>query len=190
MKKILAIHGSHRPFGITKALADSIVLPLQDLVTIKAYDVQRMQVDHCLACLACAETGDCIIRDDMDSLYSDLEAADVVILTSPIYFNHISSRLKQVIDRLEPYFYRKMKLKIPPKPKLFFLVCSSGIEAKEASKTGIISTITILTKAFNSALNDVVWIEETDQLDLETLSQKYQQHFDQIIKSIEDMIIR
>lgn len=188
MKKLLVIHGSHRALGITKTLSESILKPLKNQVDIQEFEAHQMQVDHCLACLACAETGDCILCDDMDPLYRTLEAADVVILTSPVYFNHVSSRLKQVIDRLEPYFYRKMKLKIPPKPKLFYLVCSSGILTKEASKAGIISTVTILTKAFNSELNDVVWIEETDTLDLESLSLRYHQRFDQIITSIEEMI--
>jgi multimeric flavodoxin WrbA len=41
----------------------------------------------------------CIIRDDMDIVYEIFEAADGLVLGTPVYYNSVSSQMKLMIDR-------------------------------------------------------------------------------------------
>lgn len=164
MPNLLVIHGSHRTNGITEQLATDALSQLEDAVTTEVIRVRDMTIDHCTACTACAHTGGCVLSDDMGLIYDAIQRSDAVLVTSPVYFNHITSRLKQVIDRLEPYFFRKMKLSIPHSIPSFYFVFSSGVKLKAETKAGIMQTMDILTKAFNGEVKDCIWVEETDQM--------------------------
>ena len=57
----------------------------------------------------------------MPEIYTKLEEADIVILASPCYFFNVTARMKNFIDRCNPYFFSK-KLK----GKKFFLISVGG----------------------------------------------------------------
>jgi multimeric flavodoxin WrbA len=66
--------------------------------------LRRMNVKMCLGCLACEEGGKnrpgiCKIKDDMNQIYPNLLAADVIVLASPGYFEMLSGLLKNFLDR-------------------------------------------------------------------------------------------
>ena len=46
----------------------------------------------------------CVIEDDMSYIYENIEAADEIILVSPVYFSGAPSQLKALMDRLQPYY--------------------------------------------------------------------------------------
>ncbi len=58
-----------------------------------------LSVRPCVACGPDATSGWCIFHDDMDRVYSAIEAAHAVIVGSPVYFDTVSAPLKAVIDR-------------------------------------------------------------------------------------------
>lgn len=41
----------------------------------------------------------------MDEIYPLLEEADVIVFGSPIYFSNVSARIKNLMDRCNPYFF-------------------------------------------------------------------------------------
>ncbi|MBO5518745.1 MAG: NAD(P)H-dependent oxidoreductase, partial [Candidatus Methanomethylophilus sp.] len=49
-------------------------------------------------------TGDHEYDDDMESLCRNMESTDLLVFSTPIYFNGCSSILKRFIDRLNPYW--------------------------------------------------------------------------------------
>ena len=59
----------------------------------------------------------------MPEIYTKLEEADIVILASPCYFFNVTARMKNFMDRCNPYFFSK-KLK----GKKFFLISVGGHE--------------------------------------------------------------
>ena len=61
--------------------------------------------------MACAKTGECIIRDDMQAIYEDLLSADILLVANPIYFQGLPCQLKCVIDRCQALWARKYILK-------------------------------------------------------------------------------
>ena len=53
----------------------------------------------------------CVIDDDMREIYHEMKKANKIVKATPIYMNHISGILKNVIDRLNPYSRHEELLK-------------------------------------------------------------------------------
>ena len=60
----------------------------------------------------------------MDEIYGKLEEVDLVILASPSYFSNVTARMKNFMDRCNPYWFSK-KLK---RKKAFILGVGGGID--------------------------------------------------------------
>ncbi|MDC7234795.1 MAG: flavodoxin family protein [Spirochaetales bacterium] len=102
---ILAINGSPRKKGNTEILLRTIMESVPgeghsfDLIS-----PSYMKISPCIACDACKKGNHlCVLKDDMQSVYEKLDAADVIIFGTPIYWFGPSAQIKTVIDRLRPY---------------------------------------------------------------------------------------
>ena len=47
----------------------------------------------------------CVIEDDMADVREHLDAADELIVVTPVYFASAPAQLKALLDRLQPYFW-------------------------------------------------------------------------------------
>ena len=47
----------------------------------------------------------CVIEDDMAAVREHMDAADELIVVTPVYFASVPAQLKALLDRLQPYFY-------------------------------------------------------------------------------------
>lgn len=103
---VLIFMGSHRSDANTAYVASTISAKLTvQGVDHKIYDVNRLNVTHCIDCTFCKENwGACVHEDDMDEIYQDMKHASVVIFTTPVYFNGVSSKLKTLVDRCQMIF--------------------------------------------------------------------------------------
>ncbi|HTY75251.1 MAG TPA: flavodoxin family protein [Candidatus Nanoarchaeia archaeon] len=64
------------------------------------YDVD---IGPCVDCQACKKTNHkCAIGDGMQLLYPKLEAADVIVFGTPLYWYGPSAKMKLLVDRLRP----------------------------------------------------------------------------------------
>jgi multimeric flavodoxin WrbA len=72
--------------------------------------VAGKNIAPCDGCGACEKDGVCMIEDDMQTIYQQLELADGVIFGTPIYFVNVSAQAKAIIDRTYA-FLRTGKLK-------------------------------------------------------------------------------
>ena len=61
----------------------------------------------CVECGGCEKTGKCVLQDDMQDVYPLLDDADIIILSSPIFFYGLSSQLKALVDRAQAIWSRK-----------------------------------------------------------------------------------
>jgi len=113
--KVLGIAGSPRWGGNTALLLAELLRGATskgaDVKTIVLNDLDFIACQHCDACL---EKGECKYEDDMQMIYRELEAADRIVLASPIHFVGISAQMKAMIDRGQALWARKYVLKIPP----------------------------------------------------------------------------
>ena len=106
MKKVLDFIGSPRRNGNTAALVRAVTRGAQDAgAEVKIYNLYDMTIKPCLGCFCCKKMVNsealCTIKnDDMQSVYKDLQEADVVVIGSPVYMYQITAQAKLLIDRL------------------------------------------------------------------------------------------
>jgi multimeric flavodoxin WrbA len=98
--KVLGIYGSPRKGGNTDQLLDQALEGARatgaETRTVYARD---LTMRGCIECGGCDETGKCVLKDGMQSVYPLLYEAHAIIMATPIFFYNVTSQLKAVIDR-------------------------------------------------------------------------------------------
>lgn len=102
MKKIVIVNGSPRKNGSTASLINAFVEGAESAGNeVKELYIQSMDIGGCLACEACSRNGgECVQKDDMETVNESLLWADVVVFASPMYWGTVTGQLKIVIDRM------------------------------------------------------------------------------------------
>lgn len=100
MKKVLILSGSPRKGGNSDTLCDEFLKGVVEAGNeVEKIFVAGKNIGYCKACYVCKDTGICAIKDDMTEVLQKMLNADVIVLSSPVYFYSISAQLKAVIDR-------------------------------------------------------------------------------------------
>jgi len=101
-KKIVVITGSPRKHGNSFAMTDAFIKAAEAKGhTVTRFDAALNKVDGCHACETCFKTGKaCSFDDDFNVIAPEIEKADVVVFTMPVYWYSIPAQIKGVIDRL------------------------------------------------------------------------------------------
>ncbi len=112
--KVLGIVASPRKSGNTEILVSEVLSSAQEAGAETELLMLREKTIHpCDACRSCHKTGLCHVRDDMQEIYPRLEAADALVLGTPVYFWAMSAQCKTLIDRTYCYhFSRRLRGKI------------------------------------------------------------------------------
>ena len=94
--KILYISGSHRKkSNVNLLLMHAKEITGGDFLQLLDYDIK-----YCYECWSCLRTDKCSLLDDMTNvLIPKLLEADAIIIGTPVFFNNVSARLKNFIDR-------------------------------------------------------------------------------------------
>ncbi len=131
MKKVLILSGSPRKGGNSDMLCDEFMRGAiesgNDVIKI---NVAEKKVAPCTGCYACKESGKCAINDDMAGILQSVIDADVIVLSSPVYFYSICAQLKAVIDRTVARW-------LEVKDKEFYYIATAGDEEKRATDTTV-----------------------------------------------------
>jgi multimeric flavodoxin WrbA len=101
-KNIVVILGSPRKNGNSEILANEVISGTKAKgAKIKTFRLQDMHINPCDGCGACQrrEAIGCIVKDDMQTIYPNLKAADIIVIASPIYWFSVSAQVKAFIDR-------------------------------------------------------------------------------------------
>lgn len=103
-KKVLAIVSSPRKNGNTELLVDEFVKGAQEAGhEAEKICLREKKIAPCLACEACLRNGGtCVQKDDMTEILPKLIDADVIVLSTPVYYYSICAQLKAMIDRTLP----------------------------------------------------------------------------------------
>jgi len=110
--KVLGIVGSPRKGGNTEILVEEALAAAREAgAQTELVSVVGKNIAPCDGCSSCRRTGVCHIKDDMQSIYRQLESADAIIFGSPVYFGSVSAQAKAIIDRTFLY------LEDPKKPR-------------------------------------------------------------------------
>ena len=60
----------------------------------------EMNIKPCKGCLGCVQSGNCVVKDDMQEIYAALKDAEALVLGMPIYMGQMSAQAKTFTDRL------------------------------------------------------------------------------------------
>lgn len=103
-KKVLAIVSSPRKNGNTELLVDEFVKGAREAGhETEKICLREKKIAPCLACEACLRNGGtCVQKDDMAEILPKLIDADVIVLSTPVYYYSICAQLKAMIDRTLP----------------------------------------------------------------------------------------
>ncbi|MFH1003543.1 MAG: flavodoxin family protein [Chloroflexota bacterium] len=113
--KVLGIAGSPRRGGNTDLLLAEVMRGAASRgAEVKTLVLSELNIAPCQHCDACLARGKCKVPDDMQMVYREMEAADRLVLASPIQFMTVTAHLKAMIDRCQALWARKYVLKVPP----------------------------------------------------------------------------
>ncbi|MFC1977541.1 flavodoxin family protein [Chloroflexota bacterium] len=98
--KILGLSCSPRKSGNTEILvAEALDGARNEGAEVELFSVSGKDIKPCDGCQSCIETSKCHIKDDMQTIYRELEAADGIIFGTPIYFYGMAAQAKAIMDR-------------------------------------------------------------------------------------------
>jgi multimeric flavodoxin WrbA len=107
MRHVVAVNGSPRKATTQKLLDEIAELLESHQIQMTTINLGDYRVDDCIGCEVCIrKTGRCYQKDDTQAILSQLEAADGVILASPVYVMNITGRLKSLIDKTASWVHR------------------------------------------------------------------------------------
>jgi multimeric flavodoxin WrbA len=99
-KHVIGFVGSPRSGGNTDLLVDEVLAGAREAgATVEKVMLAELTINPCKACYACRTEAMCIQQDDMQGLYPKMQAADVWVIGTPVYWWGPSAQLKAFVDR-------------------------------------------------------------------------------------------
>jgi multimeric flavodoxin WrbA len=129
--KIVTVLGSPRPKSNSTILAEYFHDKARENgAEIQIHNLNTMNFRGCQACDRCriGAGTPCTVQDDLTPVLSDIAQADLLVMTSPVYFGGISAQLKTFFDRTRAFLRPDFKTAAVPgqlgpgKQVVFFLV--------------------------------------------------------------------
>ncbi len=158
--KLVAVYGSPRRDGNTDTLLNRFLEGVSDCslldqnsLKIEKIFTSNLVISSCRGCGSCLKTGECVVQDEMQSLYAKLIECDFLAVASPVFFTTVSGYLKTFIDRFQRFWALKYELKrkiIVKENRKGILISTAGSKPED---------IFDCTKKVMRALFNVLYIE-------------------------------
>jgi multimeric flavodoxin WrbA len=147
--KVLGIYGSPRKGGNSDQLLDKALEGAKAAgAEISRVYARDLKMSGCIECGGCDETGKCVVQDDMQSVYPLLEEADIIFLSTPIFFYGVTAQVKALIDRAQAMWSKKMLLGGEPGNRKGYLIAVGATRGKN-----LFEGAQLTAKYFFDALN-------------------------------------
>ena len=99
--KVLMINGSPRKNGNTSiALGEMERIFQEEGIQVETVQLGAQDIRGCIACLSCKKKGRCVFDDLVNQTAPKFEAADGLVIATPVYFASANGSLISFIDRL------------------------------------------------------------------------------------------
>ena len=132
----MILNGSPRANGnVALALSEMSNVFEANGVETETVLLGRMDIRGCIACEKCRETGKCVFNDVVNDLAAKFEAADGLVIGSPVYYGSANGTLMCALQRLfySTHFDKSMKV---------------GASVVSARRSGCTATFDELNKFF------------------------------------------
>ncbi len=101
MAKVLLLNGSPHPKGCTAtALEEMIRVFEEEGVETELIQVGVKDIRGCISCGNCGKTGKCVFDDLVNEVAVKFEAADGLVVGSPVYYGSPNGTILSFMDRL------------------------------------------------------------------------------------------
>ncbi|MEW6594108.1 MAG: flavodoxin family protein [Thermodesulfobacteriota bacterium] len=105
---VVAIHGSPRRHGNTSTLLAEAMRGAESAgCRVVEVRLRELKLSPCLEIYGCRKDGRCVIKDDFQQIYEQLDHARGIILASPIFFYAVSAQTKILMDRCQSFWVRR-----------------------------------------------------------------------------------
>ena len=111
--KVLILNGSPRANGNTSiALNEMAKIFAEEEIETEIVQLGNKDIRGCIACGSCFKNGKCVFDDMVNELAPKFEAADGLVVASPVYYASANATLIAALDRLfySTHFDKTMKV--------------------------------------------------------------------------------
>lgn len=120
-KRILVITASARPLSNSEILADEFAKGARE----SGHEVEKVRlcdnsIQFCKGCYDCETEHHCTQHDDVESILDKMIEADVLVFATPIHFYEMSGRLKTLLDRTMPIYFKPCRFS-----EVYFIAAST-----------------------------------------------------------------
>lgn len=142
--KVVIIKSSPRMNGNSDLLSEEFSKGAKEIGhSVKKVYLSNKIIGACSACNVCRQSGTCVKKDDMAELQEMLLEADVIVLSTPVYFYSVNGLMKNFIDRCFAFFERL-------EGKRFYFLITLASPAR-ADADDVISTLRGFTRCIPSS---------------------------------------
>lgn len=125
MKKAVVIFGSPRKNSNTAILVNEALRGMEESgIQAEIFYLNQMKLKGCQACYHCKETrtAECKIKDDMGRIMAAINAADGILVATPIYWGYVTAQTKTWLDRMFPYIDMSLGSLLPGGKTASFII--------------------------------------------------------------------
>jgi len=105
-KHVIALNAARQKRNTYSLLIQIQALIEKQDIEMEIVNLHDVDIHDCLGCLHCLEKGGCVWKDGFQPLWERIEAADGLILASPVYVANYGATLKRWVDRSFVYVHR------------------------------------------------------------------------------------
>ncbi|MCP4650442.1 MAG: flavodoxin family protein [PVC group bacterium] len=131
---VLGISGSPRRGGNSDVLLDKALEGAQSLgAKAEKIILNDLVFSPCQSCEELSDNGNCLITDDMQTIYPMVQEADILIVSSPVFFGSLSAQTKMMIDRFQCWWRAKhvLNIAVQNKDKIGAFICVQADNKKK-----------------------------------------------------------
>ncbi|MBU3180730.1 flavodoxin family protein [Clostridium psychrophilum] len=106
MLKVIAINSSNRKMNTYDLITQVKKILKGNNIDVEIINLFDYNIKPCIGCEHCLVKGGCVLTDQVFDIMEKIKLSDGIILTSPVYMENISGKLKTFVDRTCRWFHR------------------------------------------------------------------------------------
>jgi multimeric flavodoxin WrbA len=109
--RVVAIVGSYRSDGVTDRAVEAVLEGARELgAQTQTFHLTEQHIEFCSNCRECTqqpgvERGPCKQQDDLEAMLKEIDAADAVVLASPVNYYNVTAIFRRFLERLLGFAY-------------------------------------------------------------------------------------
>jgi len=164
---LLVITGSPRKNSFSTKLQNEFINPfIKNGFNINIVNAYEADVYACNACGRCMTESVCIFDDAMTDIYNLIRDADIISISSPLYFSSFPAPLKSIIDRCQLLWEESKRAGFEIKKKKGFFFCTAGSDYNDIFQ-GVLTGVRHFFNTINTSFNmeEAVLLKNSDLTD-------------------------